>query len=309
MVGPQLQDRLQGRLSVELRIVLLHAGPPHPLQVLPGPVDSEAAGDRLHEALVALEDQGRAGDPARRQEGGVGAGGGGVGVGQALPVGEGPGAGDPQRVEGGPADGQGVGGAPRIQPQGPGDARRHGIGALGGVVEPPGPHGGHIGKPTLHLVGHRQRRQQGAPVPARIFGGGQHRPQVVAGVAGLAGGDVAVVEVEVADQSAVVEGRAVGRARAPAHQSAARCASELLHVGADQPNGLAVQRADGTTQRVQHADLQLLHRLGGKVLVGGGDDKRCQLLGVGHRFTPPAACAPPASTARRWWPRSPKRRT
>src|SRR5207248_791762 len=71
VLGPQLQDSFERRLRMDLCVVLLEDGHPHPLQVFPPPVDLEGPGDGVHETLVALEHLERTGDAAHGEERGV----------------------------------------------------------------------------------------------------------------------------------------------------------------------------------------------------------------------------------------------
>src|SRR5699024_3857944 len=114
------------------------------LEVLGRPVDGEVPGDRVLEALVALEDLLGAGDAAAREQGGEGALLRDLRIGETLPVGEVPGAGDAQGVVRGARDRDRVGdllGAQAYALRGRGG---RGIGALGGVVEALGAHGGDV---------------------------------------------------------------------------------------------------------------------------------------------------------------------
>ena len=79
-------------------------------------------------------------------------------------------------------------------------------------------------------------------------------------MAGLAGREVGVVEVEVADERAVVERGAVGRGPAAADQGAERAAAEVVELGADRSDGRRVERAERAAERVEDADLQLFAR-------------------------------------------------
>ena len=82
----QFQQALEGRLGMDLGVVALEKGALDALQVLVLPVDLEAAGDRVHEALVPLEHFGRSADTARGQEGSLDGAEGGERVGEPLPL-------------------------------------------------------------------------------------------------------------------------------------------------------------------------------------------------------------------------------
>src|SRR5207244_747186 len=70
-------------------------------------------------------------------------------------------------------------------------------------------HWRHVAQPALHLVGQGERGEEVATRRAGVFRGGEHGPEVVARVTGLALREVAVVEVEVALEGRVVEGRSI----------------------------------------------------------------------------------------------------
>ena len=146
----------------------------------------------------------------------------------------------------------------RIEPERARNAGGDGVRALGGVVEALGAHRRQLGEAVLDLVGDRQRAQQRATVGVRVLGCGEYRSEVVARMAGLAGCQVGVVEVQVAHQRAVVERGTVGRGLASADQRAQRRPAELLHMRADHRDRLTVERPQRNAERVQHSQLQLL---------------------------------------------------
>ena len=141
-----------------------------------------------------------------------------AGIGEPLPVRQLAGARHAQRVQRRAGDRDRVGGAPLIEAERARDPGGDRVGALRGVIEALGAHRRHLGQAVLDLVGDRQRGQQRATVGVRVLGRGEHRREVVARMAGLAGRQVGVVEVQVAHQRAVVERRAIGRALARADQ-------------------------------------------------------------------------------------------
>jgi hypothetical protein len=85
-------------------------------------------------------------------------------------------------------------------------------------------------------------------------------------MAGLAGREVGVVEVEVADERPVVERGPVRGRPAAADQGAERAAAEICDLGADRADGRRVERAKGAAERVEDADLQLFARGAGEVV-------------------------------------------
>jgi hypothetical protein len=132
------------------------------------------------------------------------------GVGEALPLRERARAGHAQRVQ------RRTGDRKRVRRLGLAEAKRFrragrgGVRTLRGVVESPRAHWRLVREPTLHLVGHGERAQQFPPGSVSVFGRRKHGREVVARVAGLARGEIGIVEVEVANECAVVEGGAVG---------------------------------------------------------------------------------------------------
>jgi hypothetical protein len=76
-------------------------------------------------------------------------------------------------------------------------------------------------------------------------------------MAGLAGREERVVEVQVAHHRSVVERGAVGRARARGEQSAQGHAAQLADLLADDLGDLGAERAEGAAERVQDAQLEL----------------------------------------------------
>jgi hypothetical protein len=72
-----------------------------------------------------------------------------------------------------------------------------------------------VAEPALHLIGGGQSGEHVAAGGRRVLSGRKPRREVVARVAGLARGEVGVVEVEIADECAVVEGGAVGGVSPP----------------------------------------------------------------------------------------------
>ena len=174
-----------------------------------------------------------------------------------------------------------------------------GVGALGRVVEALRAYGCFVGEPALHLVGDRERGQQLAAGGVRVLGGRQHRREVVARVAGLAGREVGVVEVEVADERPVVEGGSVGCRRAAADQRAERIAAEVLELRPDRGDGRGVERAERAAERVEHADLELAARRLGEVVPRACDDEAREPLDRRSSRAPAPAQRAPRARRRR----------
>ena len=79
--------------------------------------------------------------------------------------------------------------------------------SLYGVIEPRGADGGNIAQSALHLVGDREGRHQVPAACARILRRRQNGRQIIAGMAGFAFRQIAVIEVQVADRSSIVKCR------------------------------------------------------------------------------------------------------
>ena len=172
-----------------------------------------------------------------------------------------------------------------------------GVRALGRVVEPLRAHGRLVGEPALHLVGDGERDEQLASRGVGVLRCGEHRSEVVARMAGLAGREVGVVEVEVADERPVVERGAVGRARAAADQRAERPAAELLDLRSDRGDRSSGACAERAAERVEYADLQLAARRVGEIVPGARNDEARQPLDVGHRARLPRRSSSASTTA------------
>src|SRR5262249_15231325 len=108
-----------------------------------------------------------------------------------------------------------------------------------------------------------------------------NRAQVVAGMTGLALCQVAVVEVEVPDERAVVERRAVRPGTTAADERATRTPVELADLIADRTNRHAAGGAERASKGVQHANLELGTRELGEVVVRRACRERRQLLALG----------------------------
>ena len=253
--------------------------------------------------MLPFEDLGWAGDAACREEDGFDGAEGGERVRKALPLRERAGTGHPERVQCCSGDRDGIPGlrlgkAERLRRPSRGRVR-----ALGRVVETLVSHGGLVGEAAVHLIGDRERRQELAPGRARVLGRREHRRQVVARVAGLAGREVGVVEVEVADECAVVERRPVRGGPAAPDQRAQRPAAEVVELGANRVHRRSPKRPQRAAERIQNADLQLVARVIGEVFPGPLDDEAREARDKRHGEPPPsrrpasAPVSPPSTTS------------
>src|SRR5664279_3876937 len=88
-------------------------------------------------------------------------------------------------------------------------------------------------------------------------------------MAGFAFRQIAVVEVQVTNRGAVVEGGMLWTRASSGQQSASSVGIELGNVLANDLSWLAFQSPDGATQSVQNSDLQLLTHRFRKLLIRG----------------------------------------
>src|SRR6266540_1718633 len=102
----------------------------------------------------------------------------------------------------------------------------------------------------MNLVGDGECGEQIGPARLSHFGCGQDCAEIVGWMARLTGSDIAVHEIQVAAESAIVERRVRWR----------------------------IQRPDGNPDRVQHANLHLLQGLLAQALEPGTSHKPCELL-------------------------------
>ena len=267
---------------MDFGIVLLQNRLGDALEVLVLPIQLEVAGHGVHEAFLTLEHLKRTGDAATGEECGPRDSPADVSEGEAFPVRQRASAGDAERVECGARDRDRVRGAGGVEPERSRAAGGNRVRALRDVVEARVAHWRHVAQPALHLVGQGERGEEVATRRAGIFRGGEHGPEVVARVTGLALREVAVVEVEVAHERRVVEGRPIWCGVAATDQRARAGAIEFLHLSAHQLNGLALEGANRARQGVKHANFELLARRLRQIIVGRSDRILSQPLGDRH---------------------------
>src|ERR671924_1608991 len=99
---------------------------------------------------------------------------------------------------------------------------------------------------------------------------------------GLAFGQIAVHEVEIAAERSVEEGRPVRRRLAAADERRQGSASEFAYQPADGGDRLSIERADGDTNRVEHADLELPESLVAQIPKPSALDELRKQLNLGH---------------------------
>src|SRR5579883_302853 len=235
---------------MKLRVILLHAGASHRLQVLFAPIEVEMPGNSVHQAFVALKDLLGASDTAHGEKCCMGSAKCRVGESQPFPVREATCARNPQGIVGCPAYSDSIGDTLLIQPERLRHASRYRIGSLYRMIEAFRSHWRDIRKATLHLVGKRQRGQKILAVPVGIFSGCKHRSQVVAWMAGLLFGEVAVVIVQVAYQRRVVKGRPVGSRFPAANQRYQWSTAKVFQLRPHHPNRWPLKRAESAAERI-----------------------------------------------------------
>src|SRR6185312_6524427 len=125
--------------------------------------------------------------------------------------------------------------------------------------------------------------QQLLPGGMRVVRRREYGREIVARVARLAGGEVGVVEVEVADERTVVERSTVGGSTAAADQCTERTSAEIVQLRADRADGWSVEGAKSAAQRIEDADLQLVACSAREIGPGPRDDEARQPRGHCHR--------------------------
>src|SRR5919198_6247912 len=101
-------------------------------------------------------------------------------------------------------------------------------------------------------------------------------------MARLPSSDIAVHEIEITAESAIVECGAVRRGAAAADEGGTRTTAQFGDEVANRRDRWRIQRPDGHPDRVQHANLQLLQRPLAQVLQSGTFHKPCEFLYLGH---------------------------
>ncbi len=206
----------------------------------------------------------------------------GVRVGKPLPVGYPPGPCNPQGIESRPANGDGVHRPLLVKKECLRNSGSYRIGTLRRVVEAPVPHRRHVAQADVNLISDGEGRHQLFPAQTGKFGSRQHRAEIVAGVAGLPLCQVAVVEVQVTDQRAVIESSSIGRRLAPTDQGTAADPTHLLDVFLDYLNGLPIKSANCAGEGIEYPDLQLRYILERQIFERPGHNKFCKLGSKSH---------------------------
>ena len=126
------------------------------------------------------------------------------------------------------------------------------------MIETTFAHRRRITQTALHLICDGKCSEQRRTIGVRQLGRREHGAKVVRGMAGLMRGQIAVVEIEVSDESAVVERRTIGCAPSAADERAARRpAKNPLTNCLTLRYGPAVEPTDRAPERVENANLEL----------------------------------------------------
>jgi len=121
-----------------------------------------------------------------------------------------------------------------------------------------GADGSDIGEPALDLVGNGQGNKEITAAAVRVLGRRQHRCEVVARVAGFAGGEIRIVEIQVADRGSVEEGSSIGGCMPAAQKCAQRLAAHVIHLSTDRVEDMRAESPNRASQCVEDAQLQRL---------------------------------------------------
>lgn len=154
------------------------------------------------------------------------------------------------------------------------------------MIEPLRAYWSDIGEPALCLVGHRQSSEEGFAAPLGVLACGEHCSQVVAGMAGLVAGKIAVVVIQVAHQRAVIKRRPVRSGLPATDQRHQGVAPEVFELEAEHADGWPFDGPDGAAQGVEHVDFQLLAHFCREAFIGGSRDERRKLFNPGHTCLP-----------------------
>src|SRR5512135_1673353 len=101
-------------------------------------------------------------------------------------------------------------------------------------------------------------------------------------MAGLALCQIAVHEIKVTDECAVVECRTVRGGLAAADQRTLPCASEIIGLGAKHPDGLSAERAERAANGVEEPDLDLSFRVIGNCIERCPGNELSEFLDLCH---------------------------
>src|SRR4029077_6130011 len=129
----------------------------------------------------------------------------------------------------------------------------------------------------------RQRGQEVTTCGPDVFTGCQDRPQIVAGVTGFSLGQIAIIEIEVADQRTVVERSSVNVSEPTANQGTVARATQLINVSAYHSYRLPMECRHTPTQSIQNTDLELLAAIGSQSFKSCSAREGRHLLHLAHK--------------------------
>src|SRR5579885_188170 len=99
----------------------------------------------------------------------------------------------------------------RIEAKRPGYACAHSVRALRRMIEAAGAHRCFVAEPCVHLIRHCKGYQKILAARIRIFCRGENWREIIARMASLTFGEIAVIEIEIPDDGAIEKGSAIRR--------------------------------------------------------------------------------------------------
>src|SRR5665811_2030444 len=121
---------------------------------------------------------------------------------------------------------------------------------MGSVVESPVTYRRRITQSALHLIRDRKSSEQRRAIGVRELSGREHRAKVVRGVTRFMRGEIAVVEIEVADERAVVQRGAIGCAPTTADEGTVTVMGKIRHELPHATHGVAIECSKCAPDRV-----------------------------------------------------------
>lgn len=139
-----------------------------------------------------------------------------------------------------------------------------------------------IAQSDVDLVGDSERGEQIGPTRLPHLRCCQDCAEIVGWMARLTGRYIAVHEIKVPAESAIVERGAVRRGATASDERGQRTTAKFGDETANRRDRRRIQRCDGYTNRIQHANFELLQRPLAQILQSGTFHKRCELLYLFH---------------------------
>src|SRR5205085_11222614 len=122
------------------------------------------------------------------------------------------------------------------------------VGSLCRMIEAFGSHGCNVREATLDLVGDCQCGQQIFATAPCILACSKHGPDIVAGMAGLIFGKIAVVEVQVAHQGRIIERGAIGSSLHPTDEGCEWFTPKVLKLSLEPLDWWSFDGSNGAAQ-------------------------------------------------------------